>query len=601
MKRIVSILFLIVVITNFVVAQKLTTAVSKSKVAVGEMFQIQFSLSGSNANIKLPNLSDFDIYQGPFQSSSMSITNGNVSQSISVTYVIAAKKEGKFTIGSASVNANGATVQSNPVAIEVIKGAANQATQPNSNQGNAQTTAPSSGDISDNLFVKTEVSKTKTYVGEEISVIFKLYTRMDVLQLNVTAMPSCDGFFMQESKANAGQSNETVNGVNYMVGELKRTFMIPQHTGKLVIDPMELECIVRQRSNKKPRDIFEQMLGGYENAQYKIKSKPVTIDVQPLPEKNKPADFSGAVGDYAYRVELSKDNVKTNDAVNLTITLTGKGNIKLVDAPKINFPEDFETYDPKVKENITAGANGVSGTKSFDYLLIPRHGGDYKIDNLNFTFFDPQKNEYITLPSPELNIHVEKGKEDAAVVIGAASNHQTEVKELGSDIRFIKTKNIRVRPKDEYFFGSPLFYAGVISPFLVFIGFVFIRRRTISQNSDLVAVKSRKATKMAKKRLILAEQYLKSDNKELFYIEIFKALYGYIGDKLNIPVADLSKENISATLKEKNIHEEIIGQLLKTIDNCEYARYAPSAVSGDLQGIYNNTVELITKIENEIR
>ncbi|MGZ4035087.1 MAG: BatD family protein, partial [Bacteroidia bacterium] len=311
-------------------------------------------------------------------------------------------------------------------------------------------------------------------------------------------------------------------------------------------------------------------------------------------------NFTGAVGEFSFKAQLNKDKVKANDGVNLTVTLTGKGNIKLVDPSKIDFPEDFETYDPKTTENISVGANGVSGTKTFDYLVIPRNEGDYKINQINFSYFDPVKKEYITIPSPEFNLHVDKGDNTPATVVGS-SNRQEDLKVLGNDIRYIKTNKANLKPKDDYFFGSALFITCLIFPFLAFVGFIFVRRKSIEQNKDIVAVKSRKATKMARKRLSLAEQHLKSNNKEQFYIEIFKSLYGYISDKLNIPVADLNKEHIAETLKSKSVAEPTIQQLIKTLDNCEYARYAPSAVSGDLKNIYDNTVELITKIENEIK
>lgn len=600
MKKIVQLLFFISISGNVLLAQKLTTAVSKNRVAVGEAFQIQFSLNGPGSGIKIPNMNDFDVYQGPFQSSSTSITNGSISQSTSLTYVIAAKKEGKFTIGPASVSVNGTTVQSNAIIIEVVKGNPNTSSQ--GNQG-AQNVSPPSANNDNNILIKAVVDKSKAYVGEQVAVTFKLYFRVDILQLNVTSMPAFDGFFLQDAKENSNQSSETIDGVTYAVTEVKRTFAIPQHTGKLTIDPFEVECTVRQKSNRKPRDIFEQMMGtGYENVSVKARSKPISIDVIPLPENNKPADFNGAVGDYTYKVELSKDKVKANDAVNLLITLSGKGNIKLIDPPKVGFPEDFETYDPKTKENISVGAGGVNGSKTFDYLVIPRHEGDYKIDHLNFTFFNPSKNEYVTIPSPELSLHVDKGDAGSN---GNASVYTPNTKEeprvLGNDIRYIKTGDPKLQDKDDYFFGSPLFYLGVISPVLFFIILLVYRKRDREQNSDAVAVKSRKATKMAKKRLSSAEQHLKSNNKEQFYQEISQALYGYIGDKLNISGANLSRENILLILRNRAVKEETISQLMQTLDNCEYARYAPAAVSGDLTSIYNSTVELITKIENETK
>jgi hypothetical protein len=601
MKRIIGLLFFIGVLTNLLPAQKLTTAVSKNKVAVGEPFQIQFSLSGTGS-IKLPNLNDFDVFQGPYQSSSTSIVNGSISQSTSVTYVIAAKKEGKFTIGPASVNINGNTIQSNSVAIDAFKGSSNNSAQGSQNQNNPQSLSPPSANNNDNVLVKAFTNKTKAYIGEEVAVTFKLYFRVDIMQLNITSMPSFDGFYLQEGKENQNQTTETIDGVTYAVMEVKKTFAVPQRTGKLVIDPFEIECTVRQRSNRKPRDIFEQMMGtGYENASLKTKSKPITIDVLPLPEADKPDNFSGAIGDYTYKVELSKDKVKANDAVNLTITLSGKGNIKLVEAPKVEFPEDFETYDVKTKDNISIGSGGVSGSKTFDYLLIPRHEGDYKINNLDFTFFNPAKKEYITIPSPELSIHVDKGDENAGNASVYTPQNKEVPKALGNDIRYIKTNDTELSSKDDYFFFSPLFFAGIISPILLFLGILFYRKKHAEENKDVIVVKSRRATKMAKKRLTSAEKHLRSNNKELFYLEVSQVLYGYVSDKLNIPGADLNKENIAASLKNKQVTDTTVAHLLTTLDNCEYARYAPSAVSGDLNKIYNDTVELITKIENEIK
>jgi hypothetical protein len=327
----------------------------------------------------------------------------------------------------------------------------------------------------------------------------------------------------------------------------------------------------------------------------------VTIDVQPLPEDGKPSSFSGAVGDYTYKVELTKNKVKANEAVNLLITVSGKGNIKLIEAPKVAFPEDFETYDPKLKENISVGAAGISGSKTFDYLFIPRHEGNYTINELNFSFFNPAKNEYVSIPTPECIIEVEKGNEANTSAGVYSPNNKEVVKNLGNDIRYIKTRDPQLKPKDSYFFGSGLFYTGLISPLLLFTALVLYRRKSIRDNKDLVSVRSRKATKMARKRLSSAEKHLRSGDKELFYSEISQALYGYLSNKLNISGADLSRDNITSVLKSRAVTETTINKLLGTLDNCEYARYAPSAVSGDLQSIYNNTVELITKIEDEIK
>ncbi len=592
-------------IVNSAMAQKFTASASKTKVAVGETFQVTFSLNANGANFKMPALNEFDVYSGPNQSTSMSFVNGAMSQSITLSYIIAAKKEGKLTIPPASVTVNGASVQSNSIAIEVVKGGASNQQNQNNNGQQQNPTAPSSVDIGDNLFVKTSVNKTKVYQGEQVTVTHKVYTRYQLRGFQDIKFPDYTGFWSQDLPSNNQQiqvSSENIDGVVFNVAELKKTYLFPQRSGKLQIEPMKVEVVVRKQSNRKPRDVFEQFFGGgYEDATYSVKSKPITIDVTPLPDANKPAGFAGAVGDYSFKAEVNKDKVKANDAINLTVTINGKGNIKLIDPLKVNFPEDFETYDAKTKENITTGATGVSGSKTFDYLVIPRHEGDYAIDHIDFSYFDPEKKQYITLPSPEFKIHVDKGKDgDGGANIFNPRNKE-DVKVLGNDIRYIKTNNIQLLPKENYFFGSGLFYLGLIMPFVLFFAFIFVRRKRIEQNKDVVAVKSRKATKMAKKQLLVAEKHLKSNNKELFYVEIFKALYGYLSNKLNIPTANLNKETITDSLKIKNVSETTIQQLLSTLDNCEFAHYAPSAVSGDLKNIYDNTVQLITKIEDEIK
>ena len=600
MKRIVHILLFILFLTNYLLAQKLVTSISSNKVAVGETFQIQFSLTGSGSNFKLPTMPDFEIIEGPYQSSSTSITNGVVNQSSSLTYVLSAKRDGKLTIGPASAVSGGKTIQSNALSIEVTKGKANTGNQGGNSAGQA-VSKPTSKDISDNIFVRATVNKSKVYLGEVIDVTFKVYTRMEMQMRNFTKLPTYDGFFVQDIKnrQKTSQTNETINGITYVVGEIYKTFVIPQHTGKLTIDPFEIECIVRQKSTRKPRDIFEQIMGGgYEEVLYPLKSLPVTIDVQALPEEGKPEGFSGAVGSYTYKAELSKEKLKANDAVNLTLTLSGKGNIKLIEPFKVNFPEDFETYDAKTIEKISVTENGISGSKTFDYLVIPRHEGEYTIEQFQFSYFDPVKKEYVSIPSPEFKLRVEKGEGTSAVVVGGSSA-QEELKVLGNDIRYIKTKT-NLKEKDHYFFGSAMFYFFLFSPLIAFISFLIIRRKNVEQNKDGIALKSKRATKMAKKRLSVAEKHLKANNKEFVYIEIFNALYGYISDKLNIPSADLNKEHIAETLKNRAVSENTIQQLITTLNNCEYARYAPGSVSGDLNYIYNSTVELITKIEDEI-
>jgi len=479
--------------------------------------------------------------------------------------------------------------------------AAQNQQQPQNQNGKSPSTVENTGD---NIFVKTFVSKTKALQGEQITVTHKIYSRYQLVDLRNIKFPDYTGFWAQDVPGHQTiqVTNENIDGTVYQVGELKRSYLFAQRTGKMEITPLEVECIVRTQSRRAPHDIFEQFFGGgYEDVMVKVKSKPVNIDISALPTSNQPEDFSGAVGDFSFKAHLSKEKVKANDAVNLIITISGKGNIKLLGPLKINFPEDFETYDPKISEKVTAGANDVSGSKTFDYLVIPRHEGDYKIEAIHFSFYDPAKNKYITIPSPEFNLHVEKGDAESTSAVTFNPKNKEDVKILGNDIRYIKTTGVNFKPANQFFFGSPVFYTAIITPLLAFLGFIFIRKKHIAQNSDAIAVKSRRATKMAKKRLVLAEQHLKSNNKELFYSEVFKAVFGYISDKFNIPLADLNKEHITIILTAKKINDPTIQQLIDIINKCEYARYAPSAVSDELSNIYSNTVEVITKIEDEAK
>lgn len=602
MKKIKILFVLLLSAITSVMAQKFVAQASKTTVAVGEAFQISYTLNTSGSNFKVPALKDFDVYSGPNQSTSMSFVNGAMSQSVTLSYVIAAKKEGKITIGPATVNVEGKTIQSNSLTFEVIKGSNSY---PNtSNQGNTNNTAPSEN-VSDNLFIRATVNKTKAVVGEQISVVYKVYTRYQLRGFQDIKFPDFNGFYSMDVPMNNQQvqvTNENLDGVNYQVAELKHSFLFPQRTGKIEIPPMEAELVVRKKSNRQPRDIFEQFFGGgYEDAVYSVKSKAVQIDVQALPETNKPKGFNGAVGDFSYKVQLSKEKVKANEAVNLKITLTGKGNIKLVDAPELVFPEDFEVYDPKENENIVVNGAGVSGSKTFDYVLIPRYEGDYKIDQIQFTYFNADKKEYVTIPSPELLIHVEKGDVSATKASVFNPADKNEVKILGEDIKYIKIYNSEFKPLETHFFGSVLFYLCLLTPLLLFAGAMWYYKKQLELNKDIVAVKSKKATKLAKKKLAVAEKYLKLNNKEQFYAETLQAIQGYVCDKLNIDHASLNKDRIQEELAKRSVSMASIVQLLELINSCEFARYAPAAVSADLQQAYQSTVELITKIEDEIR
>ncbi len=587
-------------------AQKLTVQVSANKVQIGAAFQVVFTINAQPSTYTPPNFKDFDVFSGPNQSSSMQYVNGALSQSFSISFLIAAKKEGKSQIGPMVMVVNGQNITSGPVTIEATKGAVppgqqQQQSQTTQNPNDPETTQASAGE---DVFVKTIVSKSKCYIGEQIMVTQKIYSRYDLRGFQNVKFPAFNGFWSQQPEGipNVQLQIENLGGVNYYVGEFNKTYVFPQRTGELIIDPTEVECVVRKQSNKKPRNVFEQFFGGggFEDVVVKAYSKRTKINVMDVPEEGKPANFSGGVGNLNYKVEATKNSVKANDAFNLKITISGKGNLKLLEAPKLTLPESFESYEPKITENIS-NTGGVSGSKTYNYLIIPREPGDFALNSLAFSFFDLDKKKYVTIPSPEIKITVTPGDGKGNAAAQVYDHLKYEVKETENDIRFIKKGDFELQKRDAEFFNSNTHLLLLALSLILFTGGLAYRSYYIKQNSDVVALKGRKAASFAKKQLVSAEKQMKQNNKEAFYTEVINALNSYLGNKFNIPVADLSRENITKNLQLRQIRPDTQIKLFNTIDQCEYAKYAPGAVSGDLQAVYNSTVELISSIESELK
>ncbi len=583
--------------------------VSKNKVAVGEVFQVAFTLNGSGSNLVYPAFNDFDIYSGPNQSQSMSMVNGTISQSTTLSLFIAAKKEGRFTIGAASVMSGNQKLETKPIVIEVTKGAPQQQQQGNQNaqaqqpqQAQGKEKNQYASEISnDDLFVRTFLSKTKCYLGEQLTLTQKVYSRVDLRGFQNVKFPPYNGFWSQQ-EVNNQQINlkqENVNGVIYYVAEYSKVYLFPQRAGTISIEAIELDCIVRRQTKRQPRNIFEQFFGagGYEDVAVKVKSKPVKVDVEDLPTENKPQNFSGAVGDFGYKAEIDKNKVKANEAINLKITISGKGNIKLIEPLKLNLPESFEVYDPKESENIKTNG-GVSGNISYSYLIIPRDKGEFTLNDLGFNYFDADKKQYVSIPSPDIHLTVLEGDPGSAQII-APKKHGVDESE--NDIRYIKTGDLGLKKHDEEFFSSTMHYLLLIFPTLLFFVGLFLVRQHIKANSNIIAVKERKAAKLAKKQLVIAEKYMSANNKEAFFTEVLNALNKYIGDKFALSIVDLSKEKISEMLLSRNVSDATTKNIIDTLNTCEYAKYAPSAVTGDLKKVYNDTIELISQIENQIK
>lgn len=599
-------------ISTWAVAQtpSFIAQVSKNRVAVGEVFQVAFTLNGSGSNLVYPAFNDFDIYSGPNQSQSMSMVNGTISQSTTLSLFIAAKKEGRFTIGSASVMSGSQKLETKPIVIEVTKAAAQQQQQQGNPNAQAQQPQQAQGkeknqyasEISnDDLFVRTFLSKTKCYLGEQLTLTQKVYSRVDLRGFQNVKFPPYNGFWSQQEQGNQqiNLKQENVNGVMYYVADYNKVYLFPQRAGTISIEAVELDCIVRRQTKRQPRNIFEQFFGagGYEDVAIKVKSKPVKVEVQDLPTENKPQNFSGAVGDFGYKAEIDKNKVKANEAFNLKITISGKGNVKLIEPLKLELHESFEVYDPKESENIKT-QGGVSGSITYNYLIIPREKGEFTLNNLGFNYFDADKKQYVSIPSPDINLTVLEGDPGSAQII---SSKKHGVNESENDIRYIKTGDLGLKKHDEEFFSSITHYLLLICPTLLFFVGLYLVRQHIKANSNIVAVKERKAAKLAKKQLVIAEKHMSANNKEAFFTEVLNALNKYIGDKFALSIVDLSKEKISEMLLSKNVSEATTKNVIDTLNTCEYAKYAPSAVTGDLKKVYNDTIELISQIENQIK
>lgn len=595
-----STLFLLVIASFQMSGQGFTAQVSSRKVQVGTPFELAFTIAVQASNFNAPNLNDFEVVAGPNQSSSIQIINGAVSQQLVISYGLVPKKEGKLTIGPATIISGNQKIASNPITIEAVKGnVSSAASGGNEEETNAAYKSKVNGD---EVFIRTFVSKTKCYQGEQITITQKVYSRYDVVGIKDAKLPSYSGFWTQQQDKNiqVQPQQENLEGVQYVSFEYTKTFAFPTKSGELTIEPTDLELVIRKASNRKPRNIFEQFFGngGYEDVVAKIKSKPVKINVMELPETGKPINYNGAVGNFTYKVETNKQSLKANEALNLKISISGKGNLKLIDAPKLNLPESFEVYDPKVNENIgTAGS--VSGSKSFDYLIIPREEGTYQLDDLTFSYFNPETGQYITLPSPGITLQVLPGDPNAVATISTPS--KSEVAETENDIRYIKKGNFELEKQEKEFFNSFGHIALLILLPLGLAGALIGHRSYQKNNSNMALVNERKAGKMARKQLMAAEKQMKSGNKDLFYTEILTALNQYLSNKLMLPVAELSKESVRQHLLSKQIGDTVQQTLFSTLDACEFAKYAPGAVSGDLNKVYQDTVLLITNLEEQLQ
>ena len=562
MKKLIIILMALIAYSTQMLADKVAfTASAPDAVVVGDQFRLSYTVTTQKVkDFRAPSIKGFDVLMGPSRSqqSNTQIVNGNVTStsSITFTYILMANNAGEYTIPGASIVADGDQMVSNSVRIKVLP-----QDQGDSNSSSSSSTHSSSGTGVSNqdLFITASASKTNVYEQEAFVLTYKIYTRESNLQLNNAKLPDFKGFHSQEIEmtTNARWTPEHYQGRNYYTTVYRQFVLFPQQSGKLYIDPAQFQMTVGKPVQSD--DPFDAFFNGGSNVieiKKSISTPKIAINVNPLPA-GKPADFSGGVGEFNISSSINNKELKTNDAITIKLVISGTGNLKLISNPEIKFPDDFEVYDPKVDNQVRLTREGLTGNKVIEYLAIPRHAGTYKIPGVSFSYFDIRSKSYKTLKTEEYVINVEKGAGNADQVIANFTNKE-DLKVLGEDIRYIKQNEVTLQPKGSFFYGSMTYWLFYIIPALAFIIFFIIYRKQAAENANVAKMRTKKANKVATKRMKLAGKLLSENKKDAFYDEVLKALWGYISDKLNIPVSRLSKDNIEEKLRNHGVNEELI-------------------------------------------
>lgn len=582
-----------------VMAQVTFTASANKVVELGENFRITYSVNANGSNFTPPDFNDFSVLAGPHKSTSSSFQyiNGKTSQTItnSYSFIVQGAKVGKFTIGKAKITVEGKSYESNQLTIEVIKGSSNANVNNSNNNTNNDQTISNSSDI----FVRTNLNKTTVYQGEQLIATLKIYDRVGLSALNDYKLPSFAGFWVQDVKLpnNIQLTRENVNNKIYRSAKLRQSILFPQKSGTITIEPFEVECVVQEVAGQR-RNFFGEVVNVYKDVNKTLKSPSRKVTVLPLPA-NKPASFTGAVGtNFKFEVSVDRTELKSNESITFKVKVSGNGNLQIIDKINFDFPASFEVFDPKVSNNISNTAAGAKGSKTFEYLVVPREPGTYNIPAVEFGYFDVSSKSYKVLSSKELVFNIEKGENDQLYVSGESYANKAEVEALGSDIRHIVENDFELRTIGSSFYGSVAFYLFYLVGIIAFIILVIVLKNKIKENQNLALQRNKRANKISKKRLKAAAVHMKQGNKEAFYDEVIRALWGYLSDKLNIPVADLSRETVKETLVKKNIDEALISNFVEVIDNCEFAKYAPVTEGNQIEQDYGKARMVINKLVN---
>lgn len=583
-------------------AQKLV-ADAPAEVAVGEQFRLTYTVNTQNVNgFRVGTIpAELEVLMGPSTSSqsSFQMVNGHTSSSSSITYtyIICANKAGTYSIPAAHISVGGKTIASNQLRIKV-SGASRQGAQGQQGQGEGGLRPAGSRISGSDLFIKVSANKRRVHEQEPILLTYKVYTLVDLTSLKGN-MPDLKGFHTQEVQLPQQKSYkiETVNGRPYRTVTWSQYVMFPQITGKLEIPSITFDGIViQQNRDVDPFEAFFNGGSGYVEVKKKIKAPGLTIQVDPLPVR--PAGFSGGVGSFTISAQLNKTDIKANNPVTLRVIVSGRGNLKLIKKPEVKFPKDFDTYDAKVTDKTKLTSNGVEGNMVYDFLAVPRNQGKYEIPPIEFVYYDTEANAYKTVKTQAFTLNVAKGSGSASVsdYTGDAADDQ-----LNKDIRGIKTGDADVHDIGDFFFGSTAYWVAMCVLAAIFVSlFVVFRHRAIA-NANIDRMRGKKANKVATKRLKKANRLMLDGKASLFYDEVLRALWGYVGDKLSIPVEKLSRENISQRLAERSVGDETIALFIGALDECEFERYAPGDVKGNMSKTFEAAMTAIMRIEETMK
>ena len=585
-------------------AQESIRVQTHNVVAADEQFNVTFVIEGENkpSGFQWSPGEDFQLLWGPQQghSTSIQMINGKTTKSVQTTftYVLKPVKEGKFTLPSATAKVKNKDISSNPVSIEVVSSSSSRQSQPAQQQSQPR---QQTGQVSDDdIFLTVSLSRSNVVVGEPITASIKLYQRVNVAGFESASFPTFNGFWSQETEApsNIEFTRETYDGKIYNSALLRKYVLIPQQQGNITIDPAELVCLVQIRVSSPGTSIFDGFFDDYRTIRKKVSSKPLTVHVSPLPS-GAPASFGGGVGAFSISASLNNTDIKTHEATSLLVTLSGKGNVSLLEAPKVSFPPDMEVYDTKVSEKVENG--GLAGSKFYEFPFIPRSHGDFVIEPIKYSYYDVNQKKYVTLQTEPISFSVAKGKETESAGVIVQGNIPKDVKNLGSDIRFINTKDASLMPKGQFFVGSGLFWVLLALVTATAAAVCMIISRMARLKADVVGAKNRRATKMALKRLQLAGTFLKQNLYTAFYEELHKAMLGFISDKLNMPVSELSKESISENLLKAGVDSQLADRFIRIVDACEFARYSPDSGNEAMTAHYNDAVDVISSIDSNMK